>query len=50
MFGMFDPGELLKPPVMDGAQGLVLTSSTPSASTIRDQVLGLRTKGSPKLF
>lgn len=31
-------------------QGLVLTSSTPSASTTRDQVLGLSTNGSPKLF
>lgn len=32
------------------SMGLVLTSSTPSASTTRDQVLGLSTKGSPKLF
>lgn len=31
-------------------QGLLLTSSTPSASTTRDQVLGLSTNGSPKLF
>lgn len=50
MFGTLAPRELLKPPVVDGAQGLVLTSSTPSASTTRDQVLGLSTKGSPKLF
>lgn len=50
MFGIPAPRELLKPPVMDGAWGLVLTSSTPSASTTRDQVLGLSTKGSPKLF
>lgn len=49
-FGTPAPRELLKSPVMDGARGLVLTSSTPSASTTRDQVLGLSTKGSPKLF
>lgn len=35
-------------PTVGGAQGL--TSSTPSASTTRDQVLGFSTKGSPKLF
>lgn len=35
-------------PTVSGTQGL--TSSTPSASTTRDQVLGLSTKGSPKLF
>jgi len=50
MLGMLAPRELLKPPVVDGAWGLILTSSTPSASTTRDQVLGLSTKGSPKLF
>lgn len=50
MFGTLAPRKLLKPPVGDGARGLVLTSSTPSASTTRDQVLGLSTKGSPKLF
>lgn len=50
MFETLPPEGLLKPPVVDGARGPVLTSSTPSASTTRDQVLGLSTKGSPKLF
>lgn len=45
-FGTLAPTELLKPPLW----WMVLTSSTPSASTTRDQVLGLSTKGSPKLF
>lgn len=47
MLGALVPGSCWSPQSW-GSQGL--TSSTPSASTTRDQVLGFSTKGSPKLF